>query len=116
MKYLLFLVFFSSCVHKVKQEYPRVVHNKCKNTWAVQTSKNLYLSDHIQLGSINSSNYIIIPFINENGLGYEANFSTKDSAENFCKKWIRDNYTKDSTEKRNQFIDDSIFKCQHSYE
>lgn len=116
MKYLLFLVLLSSCIHEVKQEYPRVVHNKCKNTWAVQTSKSSYLSDHIEFGRINSSYHWIVPFVSEERLGYEANFSIKDSAENFCKKWVRDNYVADSTEKRNKFIADSIFKCEHTYE
>lgn len=98
--------------------FPRFVHNVCTGKWAILTyrdttdGRNLhyYLGDMRGYGADSSAVL----------LGFELQFPTEDSAMHFWSSYyyrnVRSKEIHDSIERRNQYIRDSIFRCEHTYQ
>jgi len=120
LKFILVIsVFIFSCKNTISNRYPKVVHNKCTDKWAIKTgfgkSNSIFTKDgDLYFGTVGfflPPDTIIDAYIGDE-LTFNDSLTALNTYNDFLLKNKRQLFIKDSTRKSK----DSIFNCQHNYE
>lgn len=129
-------------VSNTEKKYPRVVHNKCIDKWAILSNhriiqdgyydaqeRDCYVGLGIEYSSLDGSTPHVSYYnglgdtIIDASLGHEITFNDSllaarfmDSVNNIRQKEVRRQFISDSTFKSNDSIKKALYKCQHTYE